>query len=315
MLDILEDLDPVNAVIVAVLNDERWYGDDPPHWIISAGKPSQRASQTAAQASQQRKQTEKLLHRHGSKQSHVFPLARKIDSCRPNRRCGSGACPECTRALQRWFVENAHKAAANLLDTTELILVSLVPDYAATDAMSPMMSWENVIARLCQDMVGVGIPWGIGGSDFSVNIDKVNGGAPILQGQFWMLIEKPKGNWEGQLKALINSSGAIKRPVKKPKYTGSHAQLAYGIKNEFVKRESYIKNTNPDRNQHLNTREKRLRGIPWLKLMLFLDRIGLEGRLIDHNAIHFNAKGWLQVTLGATPNTNKMKLSRIGQKV
>jgi hypothetical protein len=133
-------------------------------------------------------------------------------------------------------------------------------------------------------MASVGIPWAIGGSDFSINIDTVNGGAPILQGQFLMLIEKPKGTWQKRLKPLINSSGEIKKPLFKRKYISSHAQLAYAIKNEFIQRESYIKSNNPDRNPHMNTREKKLRGPPWLKLMVFLDRIGLQGRLIDHNA-------------------------------
>ena len=54
----------------------------------------------------------------------------------------------------------------------------------------------------------------------------------------------------------------------------------------------------------MNTREKKLRGDLWLKLMLFLDHIGLEGRLIEHNALSFNSQGWPQVTLGRVPNTN-----------
>jgi hypothetical protein len=225
---------------------------------------------------EQRGKTENLLYRHGSNESHIQHLIRSIEGCHPNHRCGNGACPECQRALQRWFVENVDKAAAALLkNNRELILVSLAPDYAATDATRPRLIWEDVITKLCEDMASVGIPWAVGGSDFSINIDTVNGGAPIQQGQFWMLIEKPKGTWQKHLKALINSSGAIKRPLKKSKYISSHAQLAYAIKNEFKKREPYIKSTNPDRNPHMNTREKKLRGPPWLKLMVFLDRIGL----------------------------------------
>jgi len=315
MLEMFEELDPVNAAIVSILYDERWYGDSPPHWIIGAGKRWQRPSQTAEQASEQREKTEKLLHLYGSRgsnDSHVLnSIRRKIESCHQNHRCGSGGCPECTRALQRWFVENVHKAAEALPITPtlfgensrELILLSLVPDYAETDATSPTMNWEKVVTRLCQDMASVGISWGIGGSDFSVNIDKMHGAAPILQGQFWMLIKEPQIKWEGQLKALINASRKIRRPITKSKYISRQAQLAYGIKNEFTKRETYIKRTKL-RNPHMNTREKKLRGDLWLKLMLFLDHIGLEGRLIEHNAFSFNSQGWPQATLGRVPNTN-----------
>jgi hypothetical protein len=36
--------------------------------------------------------------------------------------------------------------------------------------------------------------------------------------------------------------------------------------------------------------------------MVYLDSIGLEGRLIDHNTLSFNAQGRQQVTLGGIPN-------------
>jgi hypothetical protein len=185
----------------------------------------------------------KYLHpEKQSIQAHVrHSIIRSIQWCRPYSRCESGACPECTRALQRWFVENMRNATATSLESNkELIRLSLVPDYASTFAMHPTMGWENVIARLCHDMASVGIPWAIGGSDFSVNIDKVNGGKPILQGQLWLFLEKPEGHWERKRKALINSSGAIKRPFQKLEYIGSHAKLAYGIKNDFNQRNSYL---------------------------------------------------------------------------
>jgi hypothetical protein len=58
MLDMFEDLDPVNAVIESIVSDERWYGDTSPHWIIGAGKRWERPSKTAAEAREQREQTE-----------------------------------------------------------------------------------------------------------------------------------------------------------------------------------------------------------------------------------------------------------------
>jgi len=312
---IYEGLSLRDAVIKSILYDDRWYGDGSPHWIISKGERWQRPSQMAAQAREQREKTEKLLYRHGSNDSYASQLIKSIERCHPNGRCGSGACPDCQRALQRWFVENVDKAAGTLpKDNRDLVVVSIVPDYAATDATRPNLNWENVISKLCEDMASVGIPWAIGGSDFSINIDKVNGGAPIQQGQFLMLIEKPKGNWEERLKPLINSSGAIKKPLFKRKYASSQAQLAYAIKNEFIQRESYLKSKNADRNPHMNTREKKLRGDPWLKLMVFLDRIGLEGRLIDHNALSFNSQGLPQVSLGGIPSANHGTIDESAQK-
>jgi hypothetical protein len=314
MCKIFDDLTLRDAAIVSILYDERWYGDEPPHWIISNGKRWQRPSQSAAQAYEQREKIERHLYRHGINQSHVALMASSIESCRPSHRCGSGACSECTRALQRWVAENVHPAAASLLKSKkELILVSIVPDYAVTSATRPMLNWEDVITKLCEDMASVGIKRAIGGSDFSVNIDTINKREPVLQGQFWMLIEKPKGNWEELLKELINPSGTIKRPLKKSDYAGSYAQLAYGIKNEFNKRETYVISRKL-RNAHMNTREKKLRGNLRLKLMLFLDHIGLERRLIDHNALSFNSQGLPQVSLGGFPNANHGTIDESAQK-
>ena len=141
MLEICEGDDPREAVIASEFYDERWYGDRPPRWLKSAGTRFEKPSQTAAQARDQREETVKRMYPRSSRSSnepHVPHLIRSIQSCRPHCRCGSGACPECTRALQRWIVANIHQAAAPLLkNNRKLILVSLVPDYAKTDAMRP----------------------------------------------------------------------------------------------------------------------------------------------------------------------------------
>jgi hypothetical protein len=164
--------------------------------------------------------------------------------------------------------------------------------------MCPKLKWEEVIARLCNDLTQMGIPWAIGGSDFSVNVDKIDNGAPILQGQFYLLMEEPIGDWHANLNKLINSSGTILAPVNSPSFDGSKAHLAYAIKNEFYQRDAFIDNSKPHRNPQRNTRYKKLKIDHRLPLMKFLDRIGLEGRLIDHNALNFSVDKLPQVRLG-----------------
>ncbi|MGO9233103.1 MAG: hypothetical protein ACLP4V_03065 [Methylocella sp.] len=91
MLEVFEGLTIRDAVTVSILYDERWYGDDPPHRIISRGKRWQRPSQSMAQAREQREKTGNLLHRHGSNQSHVAHLISMIEGCHPNSHCANGA--------------------------------------------------------------------------------------------------------------------------------------------------------------------------------------------------------------------------------
>jgi hypothetical protein len=318
MLDSLMGLDPVDAAIISVLQDEKWFSDGPPHWQVGKGKDWQRPSQTAADARAQRVETDNQLYRCTSRDEHNslhdLRFARALQSlhtCCPSHRCGSGACPECTRALQRWFVESVYSATTPLLENNrQFIRLSIVPEYGATDPRRPKLDWEDVKAKLCQDLASVGIPWAIGGSDFSVNIDKENESHPVLQGQFWLLIEKPKGSdWLAELKSRVNPSGKIKRPINKNNYTGSKAQLAYGIKNNFNHRESFLKIPDPNsgRKPHCNTRVKKLRIEFRLPLMEYLMRIGLEGRLLNHNAILFNSQEMPQINLAHISNTKPLK--------
>lgn len=156
---LINDFTIVNEVIELVLQNEKWFGDGRPRWLVGEGKASERPSQTAADASDQRIKAETRLY-NNARISHAI---QSLDSCCPGNRCGIGACPECTRAVQRWFVENVHNAAATILDSKcELILLSIVPDYAVTDPMKPNLNWERVVKRLCEELASVGIPWAVG---------------------------------------------------------------------------------------------------------------------------------------------------------
>jgi hypothetical protein len=310
----LNDIAPHEAAIYSILDDGRWYKDSPPHWLVSAGKRWQRPCQTAAQARWRSTEDIERLYRLGGKDFTFWRLVRRLESCRPGHRCGNGACAECQRALSRWFVANASAAASR-----RSLILSIVPDYAATSATHPSLNWEAVVERLCQDLTNAGIKRAIGGADFSVNVDRVNGGNPVLQGQFWLLVEEPWslwGNWFEDLKKAVNSSGVIKRPLRRKVYTGNLAMLGYAIKSEFKQRENYLKTPNPatGRAAHFNTREKKLPNDHWLSLMLFLDRIGLEGRLINHNAIACNSRGQPRVVMGEPPNAGMAGKKRLRVK-
>ena len=72
------------------------------------------------------------------------------------------------------------------------------------------------------------------------------------------------------------------RPVKVKKPTSLEAAAAYGVKSTFVRRVSYRKANldREDRGECWNTRGRILRGDAWVELMLFLDRIGLQRRIL-----------------------------------
>lgn len=84
-----------------ILADERLYGDGPPQWFEGRQK---HPCETAAQAKAGRRRRVKRLRRFGMKNPDALQVADRLEACQPEGRCLSGACPECARAWQRWFV-------------------------------------------------------------------------------------------------------------------------------------------------------------------------------------------------------------------
>jgi hypothetical protein len=86
---------------------DRHFGDGAPTWRIGRGKAWERPCETFAEADGQRKRLVIKLHWHGD--HHNLPVAqqlsRKLRRCGGPKRCRSGACPVCSRAVQRLCVE------------------------------------------------------------------------------------------------------------------------------------------------------------------------------------------------------------------
>lgn len=109
---------------------------------------------------------------------------------------------------------------------------------------------------------------------------------------------RPRGSWqlhfhgvvlEGAspridvLKNLINASGAVDKPVRiskapiKPRSIRSVA--AYALKSKYDRREWFLK-SRPGRRPFWDTQARPLLGLPLVELLVFVDRIGLDGRLL-----------------------------------
>lgn len=93
------------ALFAALL--DRHFKNGAPTWPIGRGKSWERPSDTFADADDQREQLVTKLDWLGKhhKQPAAQQLARKLRRCRVSKRCRSGACPVCVRAVQRLCVE------------------------------------------------------------------------------------------------------------------------------------------------------------------------------------------------------------------
>jgi hypothetical protein len=94
-----------------------------------------------------------------------------------------------------------------------------------------------------------------------------------------------------ELKKLINASGRVDRPVQVStapiKPMSVRTVLAYALKPTFKRRETVIK-SRPGRSPFRDTQERPLLGLRLVELLVFLDRIGLHGRLLTKD-IDFEA--------------------------
>ena len=55
----------------------------------------------------------RFLRKNGRTYPRADVLADRLEGCRLDQRCLSGACPQCAQLLQRWFVRRSKKFIAN----------------------------------------------------------------------------------------------------------------------------------------------------------------------------------------------------------
>jgi hypothetical protein len=261
--------------------DPRWYGEGPPQWVEAACTRRERNSRTAAEARELRERSVRLLGRYGKQDRAALSLAERLEACPPRRRCMSGACPECGRAFQRWFVANSRDLIRQL-DGGALLMVTIVPDYGRCP-LDELKNFnvEAVWRRTKRYLAKAGVRVAFGGLDFSVNVDGKDG-EPYVQVQCTLFV--PKKLWpksDRELRIALNRSGEVARPMLVRGFDGDNAGLAYALKPTFHRRESYPQaaDARRDGRSSANTRNRPLRGTAWTQLAVFLDRMGLGARL------------------------------------
>jgi hypothetical protein len=264
-----------------------YYGNGYPHWTVLEGTPYARPAQTARQASLQRNAAVTRLRWHGGRDGNdeALALAEKLSSCVHGNRCLSGACAMDGRAVQRWFVSASSSALPKLMTPAETApkLLSLVPDFGRCRighlARFDMAAFRNSAAGA---LLASNITRYCFAVDASLNHDDGDVAHAYWQLQLWGFFREPNAPWRAELKARANASGVVPKPIKVITSRSPVAAAAYGFKSTFNRRVSFIKTNleRDDRGECRNTRGRLLRGSAWTELMMFLDRVGLERRLL-----------------------------------
>ena len=262
--------------------DERWFGDGAPYWLEGR---LDLASKTSGEAWQQRRRDIKVLRRHAKADPAALTLARTMEACRPEQRCG--ACAECKRARQRAFVA----AGARVLSrgSLKVMALSVVLAYQAVRVghLGDPEQLFGELSRIARRALRTAhIPWALGGFDVSVNEHRRGRFQPHYRPHIWMFVPRfafERG--ERVFRSFFPINANVRRPVVANPFDGDLRALAYALKPNFTRRVTLPRERLADGAvARRNTRGRPLRAAQKLELAVALDAPRPTSRIFLHGA-------------------------------
>jgi hypothetical protein len=269
------------------LLEPRFFGDGPPRWKMGHGRSWERWCDTAEEADVRRNAVITKLGRHfiPGKWLPLAGLRVRLRHCHPEAPCFSGACPVCVRALQRWSVTTGYEVGRTMAGTPggRPRILSVVPDFGRVQR-GGLRKFDFRGFRRKSEFAfrRAGIGFFRGALDVSFNHEKGEREVGYFQFQWWGLVSEVPDRCRASLRAEMNSSGVVTRPEYQFKPSWPRSALAYGVKDSFNRRESIWDESMCRRGRApcRDTRNRDLLGAEWDEANLFLNRIGLSGRLL-----------------------------------
>ena len=149
----------------------------------------------------------------------------------------SGACPECGRAFQRWFVSEVAKLAGNA-HAVDLKSISIIfskqrtaeDQLPALDTTGMKRSMSEIIK--CID----GLNWMVGGLDLSLNDDTQKKQGIAWQPQLYAIANADVEILSKALRDTFSPTKIARRPVQIKTCDGSTKAISYAFKTEETPR-------------------------------------------------------------------------------
>jgi hypothetical protein len=265
----------VKPWVIAAINDESRY---PPDRLW-------RKEPTEEFAYEERLRRIKFLRKYAKKDSRAIFIAHRLESCEPDQRCLSGACPECGRLFQRWFVRRSKKFIAKHISCPnyELVAISIVP---WTPIVRPgqlrTVDIPNLQRRLKYTLNKAGLDIALGGIDFSFNDDHEQKYLPFWSPHFYLITSTAdKATLKKKLCKLFSKAKEIPHPVQIKSFKNKAYGRSYALKMDFRRRIGYseIKKIEEKIRKCRNTSHDKLRTVERLELFIYLDQIGFADRV------------------------------------
>jgi hypothetical protein len=167
--------------------------------------------------------------------------------------------------------------------------LSTVPDFGRVRAgRLGRFDYRAFTMRIRRALAAAGIDRYLLALDATFNHVRGSGLRGHWQLHFWGVILEGASPRIAVLKNLINRSGAVDKPVqisKAPiKPRSIRSVIAYALKSQYDRREWFLK-SRPGRRPFWDTQARPLLGLRLVELLVFLDRIGLHGRLLTKGGV------------------------------
>jgi hypothetical protein len=226
----------------------------------------------------------RFLRKHGKTDPELLLIADCLEQCELNTPCGSGACPQCSRLFQRFYVRHSRKPIRDIIaqEGKELIAICIIPSFPIVrHGQLKHFSIGNFQRRTKAALDSANIKSGIGGIDFSFNEHRENKWQPFICPHIYFITStNNKEALRRTLNSIFKPSAEIIRPIKLPKFSNTARRRSYSLKMIFKRRISYYKMRKEKPTKSRNTSTDKLRAKERIELFKYLHQIGLAARVI-----------------------------------
>ena len=227
----------------------------------------------------------KFLRKHGKTNPTLILIADCLEQCDSRNPCCSGACPQCSRLFQRFYVRQSKKPIRDIIarEGKELIGICIIPSSPLVHpGQLKHFSIANFQRRIKAALDAANINSGIGGIDFSFNEDRDQQWHPFICPHIYLITSTDdREKLHQALETIFPETDEVPRPIKLPLFHNNAYRRSYSLKMIFKRRISHykIRKDNPTKKSR-NTSNDDLRVDQRIELFRYLHQIGFAARVI-----------------------------------
>ena len=194
-------------------------------WVITAINNESRKSPErmwkneppAAYQKAERLKRIRFLRRHEKADPELKSIADCLDECDQINRCYSGACPECGRLFQRFYVRRSKGAMRDIIapEGHQLVALSIIP-WSGLVRPGQMSKFDiaQYQRQIKSILDSVRIKSAIGGIDISFNEDHENKWRPYISLHPYLIVAtNDKEKLRRALRRIIPTTDEVPRPI------------------------------------------------------------------------------------------------------